>query len=109
MNMQQRANERSALLHREIAKKLRIYNELWDIPKRNLAKWKKNRGTESPAINEWEKIFNIKSEEEILSILEGDNEESARLRSSSPFTGILNENERREIFEFFRIKRYKNG
>ncbi|MFH2046124.1 MAG: hypothetical protein ABIK92_13360 [Pseudomonadota bacterium] len=108
MNMQQRADKRSASLHREIAKKLRIYNELWDIPKRNLTKWKKNRGEESTAINEWENIFKIKTKEEILSILEGDNEESVRLRSSSPFTGILDENERREIFEFYTIKKYKN-
>jgi len=109
MNMQHRADERSGSLHRAIAKKLKIYSELWDIPKHNLTKWKKIRGTKSAAINEWENIFNIKSKEEILSILEGDNEESVRLRSSSPFTGILNENERREIFEFYNIKRYKNG
>lgn len=100
-------DKETASLHREIAKKLRIYNELWDIPKRNLTKWKKNRGAESAAIIEWENIFKIKTKEEILSILEGDNEESIRLRSSSPFTGILNENERREIFEFYN-KKYKN-
>jgi hypothetical protein len=109
MNMQQRADERSASLHREVAKKLRLYTELWDIPKYNLIKWKKKRGAESAAIREWENIFNIKTKEEILSILEGDNEESVRLRSSSPFTGILNENERMKIFEFHSIKKYNNA
>ena len=109
MNMQQRSDERSASLHREIAKKLRIYSELWDIPARNIIKWKKNRATRSIAIEEWENILNMKTKEEILLILEGSNEESVRLRASSPFTGILNENERRAIFEIYSTKSCNKG
>ena len=55
----------------------------------------------SPAFIEWEYILNMQTKEQILSILESDSEESARLRSSSPFTGILKEKERKKIFEFF--------
>jgi len=40
------------------------------------------------------------SREHILGILESDSEESARLRSSSPFTGILTDIERKKIFSF---------
>ena len=109
MNMQRRADERSASLHKEIAKKLRMHRELWDIPRQNIIRWKKRRGSGAPAINEWENIFNVKSREEILSILEGNNEESVRLRSSSPFTGILNENERMMIFGLYNRKEYKKG
>ena len=40
--------------------------------------------------------------DQTLSILEDDSEESTRLRSSSPFTGILSEKERKTIFEQYR-------
>jgi len=103
MNMQRRSDERSIALHREIAKKLRRKPSLWDIPKKNIVKWKKMRGRLTPAFIEWEHILNTNTKEQILSILESDSEESARLRSSSPFTGILNENERRMIFEFYSL------
>ena len=54
---------------------------------------------------EWEHILNTKTKEQILSILESDSEESTRLRSSSPFTGILSEKERKMMFESYRMKR----
>lgn len=104
MNKQRRSDERSVALHREIAKKLKNNPALWDIPINNIAKWKKMKGRLSAAFIEWEHILNTKTKEEILSILESDSEESIRLRSSSPFTGILNENERKMIFEIYRIK-----
>jgi hypothetical protein len=49
------------------------------------------------------------TKERILAILEGDPEESIRLRSSSPFTGILSENERKRIFESYRKRRYSKA
>lgn len=55
-----------------------------------------------PALLEWEHILDTHTKEQILSIIEGDSEESIRLRSSSPFTGILNDEERRTIFELYR-------
>lgn len=107
MNMQRRSDERSIALHREIAKKLRSNPSLWDIPINNIAKWRKMRGRLTPAFVEWEHILNSSTKEQILPILESDTEESARLRSSSPFTGILNENERKMIFESYSINRKK--
>lgn len=101
MNMQRRSDERSLALHREIAKKLRSNPDLWNIPINNIAKWRKMRGGLTPALLEWEHILNTYTKEQILSILENDSEESARLRSSSPFTGILSENERKLIFELY--------
>jgi len=105
MNMQRRSDERSMALHREIARKLKTDPSLWDISKRNIARWKSRRGSLIPAVREWERILNISTREEVLSILESDSEESVRLRSSSPFTGILNDGERKRIFESYRIKR----
>lgn len=102
MNMQRRSEERSLTLHREIARKLRDNPTLWQIPKENVSRWKERSSHLSPALREWEYILNTKTHEQILAILEGDTEESVRLRSSSPFTGILSAVERATIFESFR-------
>ena len=108
MNMQSRSDERSRMLHREISKKLKSNPSLWDVPRNNLMKWK-GSGKLAPALIEWDRILNTKTKEQILSILESGSEEAVRLRSSSPFTGILTGNERKKIFEYFSIKnsRYK--
>lgn len=103
MNWQTRADERSKALHREIAKKMRNEPSLWDIPKKNLARWKKMKGGLPYALIEWEHILNANTKEQILAILESDSEESNRLRSSSPFVGILSQSERNKIFEFYRF------
>lgn len=109
MNMQKRSDKRSVALHREIAKKLRSYPDLWSIPISNITKWRKLRGGLTPALMEWEHILNTSTKEEILLILESDSEESTRLRSSSPFTGILSEDERKRIFEAYRTKRHRKS
>jgi len=103
MNWQTRADQRSKALHREVAKKLRKNPDLWDIPKKNLARWKHTEGGLPTALMEWEQILNTNTKEHILAILEGDSEESNRLRSSSPFVGILSQSERNKIFEFYRF------
>jgi hypothetical protein len=107
--MQRRSDERSIALHKEIAKKLREHPDLWDIPIKNIIKWKKMNDRLAPAFVEWEHILTTNTKEEILFILESDSEESTRLRSSSPFTGILNENERNKIFEIYSIRRYSKS
>lgn len=104
MNMQKRSDERSIALHKEIAEKLRSNPNLWDVPKKNIIKWKKMKDRLPQAFIEWENILSKKTEEQILSILEDDSEDSIRLRSSSPFTGILNESERKTIFVFYSQK-----
>ncbi len=101
MNMQKRSDERSKALHREIAKKLRSNPKLWSVPRLNIVRWKKGRKFLMPYLTEWEYILNTQSKEQILSLLESDSEESARLRSSSPFTGILSDIERKRIFELY--------
>ena len=40
------------------------------------------------SIAEWEYILNKHDREQILALLESDSEDSTRLTSSSPFTGI---------------------
>jgi len=109
MNMQKRSDERSIALHREIAKKLRADPTLWNIPKHNIIRWKNSMGGLAPAVREWENVLNTRSREQILSVLESDSEESVRLRSSSPFTGILSARERKRIFESYKMKRTRQG
>ncbi len=101
MNMQKRSDERSRALHREIAKKLRTNPKLWTVPQNNIERWKKQRKTLISSIAEWEFILSGYGREQILTLLESDSEESVRLRSSSPFTGILNEIERKMIFDLY--------
>ncbi len=108
MNLQRRSEIRSTALHREIAKKLRNNPRLWEIPQRNIEKWKQQRGLLMPALMEWENILQNNKKEKILLILQGESEESVRLRSSSPFTGILTEKERKRIFESYSIKPTKD-
>ena len=55
---------------------------------------------------EWKEILDTHSLDEVLEILVQDNDEGQRLRQSSPFTGILTQEERNRIFdkyESFRV------
>jgi hypothetical protein len=63
------------------------------------------------AIGEWEYLLKNEPREKILALLESTQEEAIRLRSSSPFTGILSEAERMSIFksyQFFSSTRFGN-
>ncbi len=101
MNKQKRSDERSLALHRMIAEKLRHAPNLWQVPQDNISRWKERNGHLPPSICEWEHILNTKTHEQILALLESESEESVRLRSSSPFTGILSADERAKIFESY--------
>lgn len=97
MNRHQRAEQRSRMLHIQVAGKLRDHPDLWQIPWQNLLRWEKEMERLPPALSEWRQILQTLSREEILALLESDSEEALRLRSSSPFTGILSETERRQL------------
>lgn len=102
MNRQQQAHQRSKVLHAAIASRLRTHPDLWDIPMQNLQRWKKVMHGLPAALGEWEALLQKSSRKKILELLESDSEEAYRLRSSSPFTGILTESERQRIFEMCR-------
>ena len=101
MNRQQRADQRSKAFHRTIADRLRAHPELWTIPEQNLQRWKHEMRKLPAALEEWNTLFHTRSHDEILTILTEDSQETDRLRSSSPFTGILTETERLQIFKTF--------
>ena len=104
MNRHVLADERSRVFHTQIAKKLRVEPQLWSIPEHNLQRWKKRMGSLPLSLYEWDRIFHTYSKEDILEILESNSEEAQRLRSSSPFTGILTSEERDHILRTFERK-----
>ena len=51
-----------------------------------------------PQFRKWQTILSTHSLNEVLEILTEDSDEGQRLRQSSPFSGILSQRERLEIF-----------
>ena len=104
MNRHQLAEERSRVLHVNIAKKLRQHPELWRVPEENLQRWTRSLGA-CPALMEWQQILQSVARETILTLLESSTEDAIRLRSSSPFTGILTPTERNAILATLKSNR----
>jgi len=94
-------DQRSLDLNRLVAKKIRQQPELMNLVRakldRTLAESYLSESCKD-ALCEWQTIFSLKSFEEILEILVEDSDEGQRLRQSTPFSGILSQQERREIF-----------
>lgn len=87
-------------MDKRISQKIRENPSLLEIPRSNLKRWisdERSLGRVSPGLQEWNEIFSTHSVDEILRILDDDSEESDRLRHSSPFCGILTEEERQEF------------
>ncbi len=86
----------SWMLHASVAEKLRLNpKEVLQIAKDNLNRWLEN---ENSALLEWQEILDTKTPEEIIKIITQDTDEGQRLRSSSPFAGVLSEAERDKIW-----------
>ncbi len=84
------------MLHRAVAEKLRQHPaEVLQVAQNNLNRWLKN---ENSALLEWRKIIETCTTEEIIKIISQDTDEGQRLRSSSPFAGVLTEAERERIW-----------
>lgn len=85
------------MLHRAVAEKLRQdAKPVLQIARNNLNRWLKKN--ENSALLEWKKIFETRTPEEIIKIITQDTDEGQRLRSSSPFAGVLREAEREKIW-----------
>ncbi len=84
------------MLHSGVAEKLRLNpTEVLQIARQNLDRWLK---TENSALREWQEILETHSPEEIIKIITQDTDEGQRLRSSSPFVGVLSDAERDKIW-----------
>ena len=90
----------SLMLHASVAEKLRLNSqEVLQIAQENLNHWlSSEKSNGNPALREWQKILDTQSPEEIIKIITQDTDEGQRLRSSSPFAGVLSETERDKIW-----------
>lgn len=86
----------SLMLHASVAEKVRLNpNQVLQIARQNLKRWLNNK---NHALLEWQEILETKTPEEIIKIITQDTDEGQRLRSSSPFVGVLSEAERDKIW-----------
>lgn len=99
-----RLDERSLALHRLIAAKVRADPALLDKARENLRRWQGASGSPSLAFAEWEQILSG-SVDQVTAFLVERSERAARLRQSSPFAGVLTEDERRAVLKRYTIAR----
>ena len=93
---------RSLAMHCRIALKITHRPKLLDKAKANLARWVGNSEGQPPMyLREWQEILD-RPWLEIATLITSMSEEATRLRSSSPFAGILTADEREEIYAAFR-------
>lgn len=89
----------SLALHRAVALRLRSNPSLMRQAEANLQNWLRiNPNTQ--AWLEWRTILENESLENILKIIVAETDEGQRLRSSSPFAGLITAEERRAIIEY---------
>src|SRR4051812_229075 len=84
-------DERSRALHARIAEKLRTQPSLVSVAVDNLDRWERLRGPDS-ATDEWRALLDAPLPD-LLRLLTEESENADRLRQSSPFAGILSEEE----------------
>lgn len=93
-------DERSRALDARIAERLREEPGLIARGLETLDRWERSRGPD-PVLAEWREILASRSPGDVVALLLDDSEEAARLRQSSPFTGILSSEERLAIFRHY--------
>jgi len=106
MNAQRQIERRILAQHRLIAQRLQADPEaVLGQARANLTRWSRRyAGRRRPGwMDEWERLLEGPPER-VLGVLTGEDEESIRLRSSSPFAGIISQKERAAI-----IKRVRDG
>ena len=88
----------SLALHRVVARRLSSNPRLLSQAQSNLNNWLSKNSTIAAWL-EWRKILETSSLEKILEIITAETDEGQRLRSSSPFVGLITAAERRQIIE----------
>jgi hypothetical protein len=89
-------------MHCVIAQKISRDPELLQVAQQNLARWREKYAGEMPRyLVEWQEILD-RPWLEIAGLITSTSDEATRLRSSSPFAGVLDSEERKRIYEAFR-------
>ena len=98
-------DQRSLEFDREIARRLRRDPGLIEVARQNLLRWLERPGI-APSLEqchrEWLDILDDSSVEQIIQLLEDEGQEARRLRQSSPFVGVLSQDEVLAIKQRFR-------
>jgi hypothetical protein len=95
----QQIEERSILLHRAAAQKIRENPGLLAIARDNLCRWIEQVGPR-PYWAEWKTLLDGPLAD-LLAFMISPSEDARRLRQCSPFAGILSPRERWKIYESF--------
>jgi hypothetical protein len=83
-----------------VAAKIRKDSSAVDIAKRNLAQWRAQAGgILAPAHQEWDRILRFLNPDQLAEFLVSRTPMAARLSQSSPFAGVLTEDERKAILQ----------
>ncbi len=90
-------------LHKAVVEKMRgDEGTVIRRAKANVARWLRNenfRGEAGAPLREWQSILESNTPDEIGRLLISQTDDAQRLRSSSPFTGILTRKERDAILQ----------
>ena len=93
---------RSLAMHCKIAQKISRDPKLLDKARTNLERWLAKSERPHPGyLGEWREVL-ARPWPEIAELMTSMNDEATRLRSSSPFAGILTAEERDQIYAAFR-------
>ena len=93
---------RSLAMHCRIAQKVARDPDLLNKARENLERWvAKTKGPKPRYLREWEYILD-RPWPAIAELITSMSEEAIRLRSSSPFAGVLTEDERDQVYAAFR-------
>jgi hypothetical protein len=100
------AYERSIALHAAVAERLVEDPAILDRARRKLAEWISQGGRSVALLRRWQDIL-ARSPREVAQFLTARTEESAWLRSASPFAGVLDPRARLEILR--RVRRQQTA
>jgi hypothetical protein len=93
---------RSLAMHAVIARKIERDPTLLAIAHRNIERWSARWKDGHPAwLKEWQEVLK-KPWQHVAAIITEPSEHGARVRQSSPFAGVLTNEERWRIYEAFR-------
>jgi hypothetical protein len=94
---------RSLALHVMVARKIDAQPGLLDIAHQSLVRWReRDSGTPGEAIRTWRKALRL-AWPEISALMTEQSERAVRLRSTTPFLGVLTPRERRRVYKAFRV------
>jgi len=98
-------DRRSLAMDRLVAARVRERPDLVNRARATLDRWTARTDQPLAVWQEWREILGTYSLDRLLALLESDAEEARRLRQSSPFCGILTQEERLGVLRDYETRR----